>query len=194
MPTHELQTPPATPHPLYAAANLIVEISNRNAQMAERVHPLLGSETYFVGEVHGGDFYNRYPTSCRIVGTRRWWPSRSLDVVEREFRALVDDVATRTGCDVALDLRLVRDGYEIDPEHELVRQLQDAYHEVTGAELRPVGVKVVADGALFAAAGIPTVYHGPRGSGAHADEEWMPVGELVRAANVYVALLRRLLR
>ena len=49
------------------------------------------------------------------------------------------------------------------------------------------------NGALFAAAGIPTVYHGPVGSGAHADVEYMPVAELVRAANVYVSLLGRLL-
>ena len=100
--------------------------------------------------------------------------------------------ATRAG-DVELDLKLVRGAYEIDPDHELVHALQEAYREVTGDELKPVGVKVVADGALFAAAGIPTVYHGPRGTGAHADEESMPVAELVRAANVYVALLRRLL-
>jgi acetylornithine deacetylase/succinyl-diaminopimelate desuccinylase-like protein len=52
---------------------------------------------------------------------------------------------------------------------------------------------VVADGALFAAAGIPTVYHGPVGSGAHADVESITVAELVRAAKVYVSLLRRLL-
>ena len=64
---------------------------------------------------------------------------------------------------------------------------------MTGSELEPIGVKVVADGALFAAAGIPTVYHGPVGSGAHADVESMTVVELVRAAKVYVALLERLL-
>ena len=46
--------------------------------------------------------------------------------------------------------------------------------------------------AVFAAAGIPTVYHGPVGSGAHADVEYMEVAELVRATEVYVALLRRL--
>jgi acetylornithine deacetylase/succinyl-diaminopimelate desuccinylase-like protein len=56
-----------------------------------------------------------------------------------------------------------------------------------------VGVKVVADAAIFHAAGIPTVYHGPVGSGAHADVEFMPVGELVRATEVYLALLERLL-
>jgi acetylornithine deacetylase len=64
---------------------------------------------------------------------------------------------------------------------------------VTGDELELRGRKTVADAAVFAAAGIPTVYHGPGGTGAHADEEWIEVAELVRAANVYVALLRRLL-
>jgi di/tripeptidase len=37
------------------------------------------------------------------------------------------------------------------------------------------------------------VYHGPVGSGAHADIEFVPVAELIRAAEVYVALLTRLL-
>ena len=87
----------------------------------------------------------------------------------------------------------MRDAYEIDPEHELVRALRAAYEEVTGNPLEPVGIKVVADGALFAEAGIPTVYHGPVGSGAHGDIEFVPVDELVRAAEVYVTLLRRLL-
>jgi acetylornithine deacetylase/succinyl-diaminopimelate desuccinylase-like protein len=65
---------------------------------------------------------------------------------------------------------------------------------VTGNTLEPVGRKVVADAAIWqAVGGIPTVYHGPVGSGAHADVELMPVAELVRATEVYLALLRRLL-
>jgi acetylornithine deacetylase/succinyl-diaminopimelate desuccinylase-like protein len=54
------------------------------------------------------------------------------------------------------------------------------------------GLKLVADGAIFHAAGIPTVYHGPMGSGAHADVETVDVSELVRATRVYLALLERL--
>jgi acetylornithine deacetylase/succinyl-diaminopimelate desuccinylase-like protein len=193
MPTHELKTPSGTPHPLMAAGRVLDAIARRNDELAAVEHPWVGAETYFVGELHGGDFYNRFPTTCRIVGTRRWAPGSSLEGVEAEFRALLDGVAAETGCDIDLDLKLVRGAYEIDPEHELVRALQESYREVTGAELEPVGIKVVADGALFAAAGIPTVYHGPVGSGAHADVEFMPVAELVRAAEVYVSLLRRLL-
>jgi acetylornithine deacetylase/succinyl-diaminopimelate desuccinylase-like protein len=145
--------------------------------------------------VHGGDFYNRFPATCRIVGTRRWQPGNNLAAVEAEYRELVDRVAADTGCDIELDLRLVREAYEIDEDHELVRALQESYREVTGKPLEPTGVKVVADAAIFQSVGkIPTVYHGPEGSGAHADVEYVEVAELVRASEVYVALLRRLLR
>jgi acetylornithine deacetylase/succinyl-diaminopimelate desuccinylase-like protein len=193
MPTHELQTPRGTPHPLHAAARVVEAIAARNAQLSEVEHPWVGPETYFVGEVHGGDFYNRFPSTCRIVGTRRWAPGNTLAAVDAEYRELLASVAGETGCEIQLDLKLVRGAYEIDPDHPLLRALQESYREVTGESLEPVGIKVVADGALFAAAGIPTVYHGPIGSGAHADVELVPVDELVRAAEVYVALLRRLL-
>ncbi|HZG35488.1 MAG TPA: M20 family metallopeptidase [Gaiellaceae bacterium] len=191
--THELQTPAGTPHPLLAAARVVEAIRARAEELAATEHPWVGAETYFLGELHGGDFYNRHPTTCRLVGTRRWAPANDLDAVEAEFRTLLDGVAAETRCAIDLDLRLVRGAYGIDPEHELVAALQASYREVTGAELHPVGLKVVADGALFAAAGIPTVYHGPLGAGAHADEESIEVGELVRAAEVYVSLLGRLL-
>jgi acetylornithine deacetylase/succinyl-diaminopimelate desuccinylase-like protein len=192
-PTHELQTPKGTPHPLHAAARVIDAIGARNEELAAVEHPWVGAETYFVGEVHGGDFYNRFPTACRIVGTRRWAPSNTLEAVTAEYLDLLDGVATETGCDIALELKLVRGAYEIDPEHPLLHALRGSYRDVTGNELEPVGIKVVADGALFAEAGIPTVYHGPLGSGAHGDIEFIPVDELVRAAEVYVTLLRRLL-
>jgi acetylornithine deacetylase len=193
MPTHELQTPRGTPHPLHAAARVVEEVGRRDDELARVEHPWVGAETYFVGELHGGDFYNRFPTTCRIVGTRRWAPGNTLPAVEEEYRALLGRVAAETGCSIDLDLRLVREAYAIDVDHPLLHALEDAYRSVTGAALERVGVKTVADGALFAAAGIPTVYHGPVGTGAHADEESIPVDELVRAARTYVALLERVL-
>jgi acetylornithine deacetylase/succinyl-diaminopimelate desuccinylase-like protein len=193
MPTHELQTPAGTPHPLHAAARVLEAIRRRNDELAADEHPWVGAETYFVGELHGGDFYNRFPARARVVGTRRWAPGNTLASVESEYRDLLASVARETGCEIELDLRLVRGEYGIDPEHDLVRALQAAHEAVTGQTLEPVGWKVVADGALWSAAGIPTVYHGPVGVGAHADVEYVEVPELVRAASVYAGLAHRLL-
>jgi acetylornithine deacetylase/succinyl-diaminopimelate desuccinylase-like protein len=192
MPTHELQTPAGTPHPLMAAGKVIEAIAARNAELAEVEHPWVGAETYFLGELHGGDFYNRFPTTCRLVGTRRWQPGKPLAEVRAEYEALLAPLAAETGCTIELDLRLVRDSYRIDPEEKLAVALREAYLEVTGTEQQLIGMKVVADGAIFHQAGIPTVYHGPVGTGAHADVETMDVPELIRATRVYLALLERL--
>ena len=164
--------------------------SERGAREDE--HEWVGAETSFLGGVHGRDFYNRHPTTWGIVGTRRWAPGNRLEDVDAEFRALLASIAAETGCDIDLDLRLVRDTYRIDPAHPLVLALRNGYRDVTGAELGLVGMKVVADGAIFQHAGIPTVYHGPVGTGAHADVESITVAELVRATRVYLRTLAHL--
>ena len=117
--THELKTAAGTPHPILAAGRVIDAIAARNAELAAIEHPWVGAETYFLGEVHGGDFYNRFPTECRLVGTRRWAPGNTLEAVEAEFLALLAPIAAETGCSIELDLKLVRGAYSIDPEHPL---------------------------------------------------------------------------
>jgi acetylornithine deacetylase/succinyl-diaminopimelate desuccinylase-like protein len=192
MAMHELQAPPGTPHPLFAAGRVIEAIAARRDELAPTEHEWVGAETYFLGEVHGGDFYNRHPTRCRIVGTRRWAPGNSFEAAEAELRDLLAPIAAETGCAIDLDFRLVRGAYRIDSEHPLVAATRGAYADVTGSELPLTGMKVVADGALFHAAGIPTVYHGPVGEGAHADVESIEVAELERATKVYLRMLERL--
>ena len=130
--THELKTAAGTPHPIMAAGRVIDAIAARNAELAATEHPWVGAETYFLGEVHGGDFYNRFPTECRLIGTRRWAPGNTLEAVEAEFLELLEPIAAETGCSIELDLRLVRGAYSIDPEHELSRALRAGYEDVTG--------------------------------------------------------------
>jgi acetylornithine deacetylase/succinyl-diaminopimelate desuccinylase-like protein len=192
MVTHELQTPAGTPNPILVAARVAEAIRARTEELAAEEHEWVGPETYFVGELHGGDFYNRHPVECRLVGTRRWAPGNTFARVEEDFRALLAPIAAESGCAIDLDLRLVRGAYEIDPEHRLAVALRAGYRDVTGKALPLTGVKLVADGAMFNAAGIPTVYHGPMGSGAHGDVETVEVAELVRATRVYLALFERL--
>ena len=195
MPTHELQTPAGTPNPILVAARVIEAIRARTEELAATEHPWVGAETYFLGEVHGGDFYNRHPATCRLVGTRRWAPGNTLATVQAEYDALVAPIAAESGCTIDVQLKLVRDAYSIDPEHPLARALAEGYEEVTGEVLETTGIKVVADGAVFqAVGGIPTVYHGPRGEGAHADVESIAVAELVRSTRIYLATLERLWR
>jgi succinyl-diaminopimelate desuccinylase len=192
MVTHELNTAASTPNPLLVAAGVVEAIRARNEELTAVDHEWVGPDTYFLGEVHGGDFYNRHPTECLLVGTRRWAPGNTYAAAEAEFRALLEPIAAESGCAIDLELRISRDTYRIDPGHRLVGALRSAYQDVTGQELPLTGVRLVADGAAFHEAGIPSVYHGPMGSGAHGDVESIEIAELVRATRVYLALLERL--
>ncbi len=99
MVTHELKTAAGTPNPNLVAARVIEAIRTRNEELATVDHEWVGPDTYFLGEVHGGDFYNRHPVECRLVGTRRWAPGNTFAEAEAEFRALLEPIAAESGCD-----------------------------------------------------------------------------------------------
>jgi len=185
--THELLTPPATPHPILAAVRLVNLMQARNAELAQSPIPHVGAESFFIGMLHGGDFFNRWTNTSRLVGTRRYGPENSLAGVEEELRAMAAQVEQDTWAKVELKLTPVRDGFRVAEDEPLVIALRRAYTDVTGRGLPLVGTRMVGDAAIFIKEGkVPALYHGPGGQGAHADLESVAVSDLVRAAKVYV--------
>jgi acetylornithine deacetylase/succinyl-diaminopimelate desuccinylase-like protein len=187
-PTHELLTPSGTPHPILAVIDLANLIRARQAELAlQPPLPFIGHESYFFGIVQGGDFYNRWPVTCRLVGTRRYGPDSTLAVARAELEELARRVEATTGARVSVEITPVRDGFRLTEEEPLVGMLRQAYATVTGRELPLTGIRMVGDAAIFTReGGIPALYHGPGGQGAHADLESVAVADLVRAARVYV--------
>ena len=185
--SHELLTPPGTPHPILAAVRLVNLMQARHNELAQIQIPYVGPESFFVGILQGGDFFNRWTNACRLVGTRRYGPENSYANVLAELQALAAQVERETGAQVALNLIPVRDGFQVVAEEPLVIALRRAYLQVTGRELPLVGSRMVGDAAIFIKEGkVPALYHGPGGTGAHADLESVAVADLVRAAKVYI--------
>lgn len=181
--THETSTAPGTPHPIQAAARLVGLFEELGRELADRAIPYVGSESLFVGELHAGDFFNRFPTSARLSGTRRWAPERTHAEVEAEMAALCRRVADEYGLAVELDLGLTREGFRVDESEPIVGIVRRVYRELNGRDLPLGGTRTVADASLFRQlAGIPALYHGPRGRGHHGDDEAMPLAELARVA------------
>jgi acetylornithine deacetylase/succinyl-diaminopimelate desuccinylase-like protein len=186
-PSHELLTPPGTPHPIRGAVALANLMQARHVELARSPLPYVGPESYFLGLMQGGDFFNRWTNACRLVGTRRYGPDTAFADVEAELREMARQVEAETGCSVELSLTRVRDGFRVAETEPIVVALRDAYRTVAGRELPLVGSRMVGDAPIFIQeGGVPAVYHGPGGTGAHADLESVPVAELVRAAKVYV--------
>jgi acetylornithine deacetylase len=182
---HETSTPAGTPHPLLAANLLVGRLEQRNRALAAHPLPHVGPESIFVGEIHGGDFFNRLPTQARVVGTRRWGPEGSAAAVEAELRTICRAVAQETGTTLTPEFTTAREGFSCPGDAPLVRALQAAYTQVTGTSLIVTGMRTVGDAPIFYhEAGIPALYHGPHGTGHHGDREEVPLAELERAARV----------
>ncbi len=184
---HENYAAAGTINPLDVAIEVAARLRARQAALAaENGHPLLGPETLFIGEIHGGDFYNRLPTEARIVGIRRFGPARTWAEIEREFADLTAPVAAASGA--TIDVRLGGNGlgYEVAPDAPLALALAAAHERVTGRPLPVAGTKSVTDANIIAReGGIPALCYGPNGATAHADEEHVAVADLLRAARVY---------
>ncbi len=182
---HETSAPQGTPHPLLAAARLVQLLEERNRQLADHPLPHVGPESIFVGELHGGDFYNRLPTQAHIIGTRRWGPDNTFEAVQADLLAICRQVEAETGTTLEVDFRKTRDGFRCDEDSALVRAVQSAYTQVTSKPLPLAGMRTVGDASVFySEGGIPALYHGPQGTGHHGDYEEVPLSELQRAAQV----------
>jgi len=187
--THENETPPDAPHPLVAAGELILALEQERRRLRGEERPYVGPETLFLGQVHGGDFYNRFPTTCRIEGTRRYFADRRFEDVAAEMRGIAADLARRTGTAIEIAFNRIRDGYRLGEGDKIVQAYLRGYRQATGEEL-PLGVfRSVGDVSILAGeAGIPAVYCGNRGAGAHGDREVVPIDELVRQVAVLLGI------
>jgi acetylornithine deacetylase/succinyl-diaminopimelate desuccinylase-like protein len=178
------------PNPLDYAVQVARALQERGQALAQFDDPLLGPESFFLGQIHGGDFYNRVPTRAFLNGTYRYWPDKTWQDVEQLFQEILATVDHDPR--LHLDLRLLSNGlgYEVSPQAPIVHALQSGYAHVVGRELPLVGSLSVCDVNIIAReAGIPAVAHGTGSTTAHADLEWVRIENIVRTARVFIATI-----
>jgi acetylornithine deacetylase len=162
---------------------VLVRIDELDARLRSKpTHALLGSGSIHASLIEGGQEYSSYPERCVMRGERRTIPGETIAGVEAELAELLGDV------DGSVRASFSRSPFEVDADEPLVELvLRHAGGELAGAMFW-------ADSALLAAAGIPTVLFGPRGAGAHAEEEWVEIASVERCADVYLAVAEELCR
>jgi acetylornithine deacetylase len=142
-------------------------------------HPLLGGASVHASRIEGGQELSTYPDRCVLEIERRTLPGESVSAVEAELREVAGEAAVRT--------LFAREPLETPADSPVVAALAAGAEGVLGAAPELVGVPFWTDAALFAAAGIPTVVFGPGGEGAHADVEWVDLGDVAKTADVLLA-------
>jgi acetylornithine deacetylase len=112
-------------------------------------------------------------------------PGETAEQIRAELQAVLDAVAANDDTFAAdLSLGLVRDPFEVAEDAKIVQTLLAAARLERDDEPAFIGKAGWADSALLAAAGVPTVYFGPDGAGAHATEEWIDLDSLVAFTRV----------
>ena len=182
--------PRGTPNPLDFAAQLTARMVERDRELSGASYPLLGAETFFLGQIHGGDFYNRTPLRAFINGNHRYWPDKDWDDIYRTFDELFASVDRHPDLDVKLEVFGNGLGYTVDPDEDIVQALRGGYQAIVGRELPLTGSLSVCDANVIAReGGIPAVAHGTGSTTAHADLEWVEIDNIVRTTKVFLATI-----
>ncbi len=156
--------------------------------LADNTHQKLGSATWSVGTIQGGQAVNVVPDECVIECDRRLLPGEESTAILADVdRAL--DLARQADP----DLRVERDPpfVEVPPmetpeDAPIVRAAMQALEEA-GRDPTPAAVAYATDASMLSTvAGIPAVVLGPGDIAcAHTDNEWIDIAELEAAVGVY---------
>jgi acetylornithine deacetylase len=175
---------------------VLVGIEELDARLrANPTHSYVGSGSVHASLIEGGQEYSSYPARCVLQAERRTIPGETVALVEREL-ADITSAAAEGDPDFSSSVRALasREPFEVSEDDEVVATLRRCAASVLGSEPEVVGVSFWADSALLADAGIPTVLFGPGGEGAHAEVEWVDVGDLERCVEIYVSFATEICR
>jgi acetylornithine deacetylase len=178
---------------IYRMARALVAIERYQKEVVGTLgsHPLSGRATLNVGTIAGGVSVNTVPDRCTIEIDRRLAGREEPGPAQRH---LIEYLQGQ--CDAASWLEHeapFMSGLPLDNEANgpLAERLAAAACEVAG-QCRQVGVPYATDAAVLAAAGIPAVVFGPGSiAQAHTADEWIDLGEVHQAAEIYYRFARR---
>ena len=170
--------------PLRAALN---ELNDIEAEFEGRdPNPLLGRPSLHSSIIRGGSELSVIPSQSSLQWERRTLPDESPRDLERELARILEAVNKHPGGHTVTGGEFfVRPAYRIPDDAEIVKRIQ----KVTPRS-RQVGLPFWADSALAGTMGIPSILFGPRGHGAHAIDEWVSLGSLIRVYEVIKNLIQ----
>ena len=161
---------------------LLPEIDRRKSATGQQA-------TLSIGRIRGGENINVVPDLCTIELDRRLLPDENFDAVFREIK----DFLLQAGA-AEVDLLTGTPGFSAPESGAGAKALAEAVREVTGKAPERLNVVGASDGRYFAGDGIEILVTGPGdGADSHIPNEFVPLDDMVEAALIQRAALRRLL-
>ncbi len=177
------------------AARLILAVeAHLVPRLAARADPFLGAPTLNFGLIQGGTQPSTVAGSCVIKLDRRTTPAEDPETVRRDFHEVFDLLAREDPLFRA-DIQRMPEGqatmdhlpFVTRQDHPLVQAVAGAVQTVTGTPARLAPFPAWSDAGFLAThGGIPALVFGPGEiAQAHSPAEWVSVGQILRATEVY---------
>lgn len=153
--------------------------------LEEKRHPLVGHPSVHASIIHGGREISTYPEYCKIELERRTIPGEEELALHAELTDIIHRLsASDPQLNAETRVQFSRPPMETSKDEAMVKVLQKSFKDVTGADANLGGASFWTDAALIAAAGIPTVNFGPKGSGLHGANEYVEIESVKQNAAV----------
>jgi acetylornithine deacetylase/succinyl-diaminopimelate desuccinylase-like protein len=153
--------------------------------------------TISVTTISGGTKVNIIPDRCDLALDRRMIPGETTETVLEELQAIIDPIlAEEKDLQVEVSVRPnYWDAYLLSEKEPVVQATIESFKQVTGREPSIGGKAACTDAShLFHLGGIPTVLFGPGDESlSHKADECVPVGNLMPATEIYMAIGKKLL-
>ena len=149
-----------------------------------------------VGKLHAGNWPSTVPEELVAEGRFGIFPGEDCDAARRAFETVVrsagddDDWLSEHPVGVEWFEGQFEPG-ETATDASILEELESCHHELLGNQPKTHGVSYGSDLRLFTRyADMPAVLYGPGDVAlAHAANEWLPLNELVHAAEVFTYLI-----
>ena len=179
---------------LLIATELLTHFSD-HMTATDRSHPLLGKRTLTCTLMQAGEGANSVPSHAAMTFDFRTLPDQTGDEAWNEIAGVVKAFSDSRsdGAEIIIHPSFI-DSISMEVPHnaKIVRELAEIAGEA-GYSDRVIGVPYGSDASKLTRAGTPTVIFGPgRIEEAHAIGEYVDMDEVVRGAEMLVALAERL--
>lgn len=160
------------------------------AQQNSEPYPLLGPPSLHASLIEGGVELSTYPPSCTVKLEWRTIPGQTEEALKAKLQGIIDDLKAQDPTfEAEIKTLFVRHPFEVPEDAPIVQSVCTQAEKVLGKAPEFVGMGGWADTSLFERAGMDALMFGPKGEGAHAQEEWADLDSLVDAAKIFAEVI-----
>ncbi len=158
---------------------------------ANPTHAMLESGSVHASIISGGQELSSYPALCTLEVERRTIPGETLEVVEAQFRAMLEQIKTAdSSFEYSLNMGLERVPHEVSESEEIVQTLFKNATQILEYPPKIRAETFWTDCAALSSVGIPSFLFGAIGAGAHSAEEWVDLNSVVQLEEILFATIK----